>query len=65
MQLHANAALSLNGRRQLARRVVAKRIDDATRLTYAEVLPDETAATAIAFLKRATAFYARHGIHVE
>jgi transposase InsO family protein len=40
-------------------------IDDATRLAYAEVLPDEKAATAIAFLGRAIAFYARHGITVE
>ena len=40
-------------------------IDDATRLAYAEVLPDETASTAIAFLRRALAFYARHGITVE
>jgi transposase InsO family protein len=40
-------------------------IDDATRLAYAEVLPDEKASTAIAFLGRAIAFYARHGITVE
>ncbi len=40
-------------------------IDDATRLAYAEVLPDEKATTAIGFLRRALAFYARHGIHVE
>ena len=40
-------------------------IDDATRLAYAEVLSDEKAATAVAFLHRATAFFARHGIHVE
>ncbi len=40
-------------------------VDDATRLAYAEVLPDEKAATAIAFLGRAIAFYARHGITVE
>jgi transposase-like protein len=40
-------------------------IDDATRLAYAEVLGDEKAATAIAFLGRAIAFYARHGITVE
>ena len=32
-------------------------IDDATRLAYAEVLPDEKASTAIAFLGRAVAFY--------
>ena len=40
-------------------------IDDATRLAYAEVLPDEKAGTAIAFLGRALSFYARHGITVE
>jgi transposase InsO family protein/transposase len=40
-------------------------IDDCTRLAYAEVLPDEKASTAIAFLGRALAFYARHGITVE
>jgi transposase InsO family protein len=40
-------------------------IDDATRLAYAEVLPDEKTTTAIAFLGRAIAFYGRHGITVE
>jgi transposase InsO family protein/transposase-like protein len=40
-------------------------IDDATRMAYAEVLGDEKASTAIAFLGRALAFYARHGITVE
>ena len=40
-------------------------IDDATRLAYAEVLPDEKATTAIAFLRRAISFYERHGITVE
>ena len=40
-------------------------IDDCTRLAYAEVLADEKAATAIAFLRRAVAFYRRHGIEVE
>lgn len=40
-------------------------IDDCTRLAYAEVLSDEKASTAIAFLGRAIAFYARHGITVE
>ena len=40
-------------------------IDDATRLAYAEVLPDETGATAAGFLRRAVAFYNRHGITVE
>jgi transposase InsO family protein len=40
-------------------------IDDCTRLAYAEVLPDEKATTAVAFLRRAIAHYARHGITVE
>jgi transposase InsO family protein len=40
-------------------------IDDATRLAYVEVLPDEKATTAVAFLRRAIAFYGRHGITVE
>jgi transposase InsO family protein len=40
-------------------------IDDYSRLAYAEVLTDEKAATAAAFLARAVAFYQRHGITVE
>jgi transposase InsO family protein len=40
-------------------------IDDATRLAYAEVLGDEKASTAVAFLRRALAFYAAHAITVE
>jgi hypothetical protein len=40
-------------------------VDDATRLAYAEVLADERATTAVGFLKRAIAFYARHGIRVQ
>jgi transposase InsO family protein len=40
-------------------------IDDCTRLAYAEVLGDEKAATAIGFLRRALAFFRRHGIEVE
>jgi transposase InsO family protein len=40
-------------------------IDDCTRLAYAEVLPDEKATTVIGFLRRAVAFYARHGLTIE
>ena len=40
-------------------------IDDCTRLAYAEVLADEKATTAIAFLTRAVAFFERHGMTVE
>jgi transposase InsO family protein len=40
-------------------------VDDATRLAYVEVLADETAKSAVGFLRRARAFYRRHGIEVE
>jgi transposase len=40
-------------------------IDDATRLAYAEALGDEKAVTAVGFLRRALAFFARHGIATE
>jgi transposase InsO family protein len=40
-------------------------IDDATRLAYAEVLGDEKAITAIGFLRRAIAFFERHGMTVQ
>ena len=40
-------------------------VDDATRLAYAEVLTDEKATTAVAFLGRAVAFYAAHAITVQ
>ena len=40
-------------------------IDDCTRLAYAEVLSDEKATTAVGFLRRALAFFERHGIQVE
>jgi transposase InsO family protein len=40
-------------------------IDDCTRLAYAEVLCDEKGSTAVGFLRRALAFYKRHGITVQ
>jgi len=40
-------------------------IDDYSRLAYAEVLPDEKAATAAGFLRRAIAFFRRYGTSVE
>jgi len=40
-------------------------IDDRTRLAYAELLPDEKGATCAGFVRRAVAFYRRHGIRVE
>jgi transposase InsO family protein len=40
-------------------------IDDATRLAYVEVLPDEKAITAVGFLRRATKHFTAYGITVE
>jgi transposase InsO family protein len=40
-------------------------IDDATRLAYVEVLPNEKAITAVGFLRRAINHYASYGITVE
>lgn len=40
-------------------------IDDATRLAYSEVLPDEKKETAIAFLSRSLAFFKANGITPE
>jgi len=52
-------------RRQTGWEFVHVAIDDHSRLAYVEVLDDEKATTAIAFLQRAITFYRRHGITVE
>jgi transposase InsO family protein len=38
-------------------------VDDHSRLAYSEILPDEKGATCAAFLGRAAAYFAAHGIH--
>jgi transposase InsO family protein len=40
-------------------------VDDHSRLAYAEVLPTLTAACAVAFLRRAIAWFAERGIPVS
>ncbi len=40
-------------------------IDDHSRVAYAEVLDDLTAACAVAFLRRAIAWFAERGVHVR
>ena len=40
-------------------------VDGPTRLTYVEVLPDETGPSCAGFLTRAGAFYADYGITVQ
>ncbi len=40
-------------------------IDDFTRLAYVEILPDEKGVTSVAFLRRAVAWLAGHGVRVQ
>lgn len=40
-------------------------IDDHSRIAYAEICTDEKAATAIAVLQRAVAWFAGHGVNIE
>lgn len=40
-------------------------IDDACRLAYSEILPDERKESATAFLERALAWFSRNGVVVE
>jgi transposase InsO family protein len=40
-------------------------IDDATRLAYVEVLPDERAITTIGFFERAVAWFAQRGVQIR
>jgi len=39
--------------------------DDASRLSYAEILAAESGSTASAFLSRAVAWFAKHGVRIE
>jgi transposase InsO family protein len=52
-------------RRTVGYEYVHVAVDDYSRLAYAEVLPDQASPSAIGFLRRAVAFYKRHGITVE
>ncbi|HZO62479.1 MAG TPA: IS481 family transposase [Gaiellaceae bacterium] len=40
-------------------------IDDHSRLAYAELLPSESPADCVAFLRRALSWYAEHGVTIE
>lgn len=40
-------------------------VDDTSRLAYVEVLDDETATSAVGFLRRAVVFFAAHGVVVR
>ena len=62
-ELRAKAAR--NRGQRIGHEFVHTAVDDHSRLAYSEVLPDEQAATAVAFWARAQAFFADHGITVE
>jgi transposase InsO family protein len=68
-RVHGQRRLQRNrrkgGKRTVGWEFVHVCVDDATRLAYVEVLSDEKATSAVAFLRRAVAFYRRHGIRVE
>jgi transposase InsO family protein len=56
----------LRGRQQFAGcEALHVAIDDHSRLAYSQLLPNQQASTAIAFLKGAVAFYAQHGIRIR
>lgn len=40
-------------------------VDDTSRLAYVEILPDETGATCVGFLRRAIAWFATRGVTVQ
>ena len=54
-----------DGKRGIGWEVLHVAIDDASRLAYTAILPDETKRSAIAFMTDALAFFANHGVTVE
>ena len=60
-----NAGKKRDGSGRVGYDYVHSAVDDHSRLAYSEVLPDETGTTCAAFLRRAGAFFAAHGITVE
>ncbi|GJE43731.1 IS481 family transposase ISAav5 [Methylobacterium soli] len=54
-----------DGRRGIGWEALHVAIDDASRLAYTAVLPDETKQSALTFMSQALAFFARHGVTVE
>ena len=53
------------GRVRIGYDYVHSAVDDHSRLAYSEILPDETAASAVSFWTRAQAFFTAHGITVH
>jgi len=55
----------INRHRGLGWEALHVAVDDASRLSYSEILPDERKASATAFLDRALGWFARYGVAVE
>ena len=53
------------GKRGEGYEFVHSMVDDHSRLAYSEVLPNEQGASCAAFLRRAAAFMAEHGIRIQ
>jgi transposase InsO family protein len=66
-RIHGDRSLTIDrrGTARVGYEYVHVCIDDATRLAYAEVLPDLRARTAVGFFVRALRFFRRRGVRVE
>lgn len=62
---HTGTARSLYRQPKLGHAFVHTVIDDHSRVAYAEIHDDETAATAIGVLRRAGSWFATRGVRVE
>lgn len=61
-RMHGDRAVRVRG---IGWEVLHVAIDDASRVAYAELLPDESAASAVVFLRHAVAWLAGLGVRVE
>jgi transposase InsO family protein len=62
---HGRGGGTARGRGKLGYDFLHVAIDDATRLAYVEIHPDERGETCAAFLQRAGAWFAEHGVTIE
>lgn len=61
-RIHADRRIRVRG---IGWEFVHVAIDDASRLAYAEVLPNERSPSSVAFLKRSIAWFNSHGVRVQ
>lgn len=59
------AVAFLHRRNNMGYEVLHAAVDDASRLAFVQLLPDDRGATAARFLLAAAAFYAEHGIRIQ